>query len=861
MRSTFRVMVPLALGLALSARAQDAASQVFTLEDREVDEALERAKTLERQGTFAAAGEEYAKLEVLLEKKREKDPDQRIVTRVAPDVDRGVALVLRDRIRALPEEGLRSYRALVEAKAKIALEDALDAGDQDAVEAVAERFAATQAETRALEVTAELSFEQGDLARAERAARRLEREADEAGVAKRWAFVRLCAAVDRADAAAAADALATFVAKGGDADEKRIPADGALISAKEAVERARSAAGAAAEKPVDPARLARKVDLDAPELPPELADRIQRVAGAIPAFQQPVFDPETKLLLVCDEKTVRAVDISGGRRSWTYAPKRGNGEPGRLEAATIFPALGHGRIFATLHLNTPTKRVARPAAKPKKGEKAKKEDDEEEVVRNPDWRVVALERQNGKLLWDAAESQGFGDFARDAEWVSSPAQGDGQVFVTVQMRKGSDVRCYLVGIDAATGKTRFRAFLAPRLPYDFLGIGAPAAAPAVRDGRVYVATGLGAIACVDPARGQPVWIARYPTSPEKSQPDIVRGERRFRASAPLVRGKLVVVAPVDAQEVFALDPATGARRWSAPRGSAHVVGETPSGSVLVVSDRVLLLDRASGLCRFQGEALGGFAIAAPACFEKEAVVPLATALSRVSLEDGHVLGRLRYEEAGAEAGALAICGEGRIATASFARANVYEDATLLAASTRYLDGAGAALLKGESAARRGDLDEAVSQLDVAVRDAVSEDTLARARRLAFAVLAEQATRARAAGKRDAFLSACARALGHADQALHDARRAPGTPDTTELASKAATLRRLYADTLFEGTTETEWTKGARAPPRGAPAPSSARARPRRRGREARGGGGRAPPCRPGRPGARGGAARPGTWRG
>src|SRR5580704_13254672 len=102
MRSTLSLMVPLALGLALSAGAQEAGSQAFTFEDREVDEALERARSLERQGTFAAAGEEYAKLEMLLEKKREKDPDQRIVTRVAPDVDRGVALVLRERMRALP---------------------------------------------------------------------------------------------------------------------------------------------------------------------------------------------------------------------------------------------------------------------------------------------------------------------------------------------------------------------------------------------------------------------------------------------------------------------------------------------------------------------------------------------------------------------------------------------------------------------------------------------------------------------------------------------------------------------------------------------------------------------------------------
>src|SRR5580704_9241507 len=106
------LLAPLALGVALSARGQEASPQVFTFEDREVDDALDRARALERQGTFAAAGEEYAKLGVLLEKKRENAPDQRIVTRDGPDVDRGVALVVRERIRALPAEGLAAYRTL-----------------------------------------------------------------------------------------------------------------------------------------------------------------------------------------------------------------------------------------------------------------------------------------------------------------------------------------------------------------------------------------------------------------------------------------------------------------------------------------------------------------------------------------------------------------------------------------------------------------------------------------------------------------------------------------------------------------------------------------------------------------------------
>ncbi len=839
------LLAPLALGFVLSARGQEGSPQVFTLDDREVDDALDRAGSLERQGTFAEAGEEYAKLVDLLAKKREKDPDQRIVTRASSETDRGVAIVLRERLRALPEEGIQAYRALVDPKARVLLEDALDQSDEEAVEAAAERYPLSSAAARALQILGSQAFERGDLGRAGRVFARLERDSlrEVSGGAapadaRRWAFARLCAAAGRGDAGDAADALASFVAKGGNADEPRIPAGGKLLTAHEAVERARALAPAARPSAaVDPGRLERSLELDSPELPQDLADRLERVGGLVPAYQQPVFDAETGLLLVCDEKTVRAVDPSGHGGGWSFAITRDASEPGRLEVANVFPALGAGRVFATLHLNRPVKHVPRPAAAPganpgapnpgppgakgKKPRKADKDDDEDDVVRQPDWRVVALERKTGRLLWDAVDARSgsgagasrFEDFARDAEWVSSPCFADGQVFVSALARRGSDLRCYLVAMDAATGRVRWRAFLASRVPFDFLGIGSPPAAPVARGGLVYVATGLGAIACVDAARGDLAWLTRYPTSPERSQPEIVRAELRFRAASPLFLSNMLVVAPVDAQEVLALDPATGQRRWRAPRGQAHVVAGTPAGCLLLVSDRVLALDGASGLCRFESEPLGGAALAPPVCADKEALLPLPSALVRISLEDGKLLGRFRYEHAPLEAGALAPCGEGRVATASWARANVYGDRALVARAASSLDRAEGALLLGESAGRRGESAEAERQLELAIASGLPRDLAARARRLAFAVFAEHAAREKAAGHRDGFLTAAARALDHGDRALEDARRGAEGPgasnaETIELVQRSATLRRSLADALAQGTTVEAWTKAA-----------------------------------------------------
>jgi outer membrane protein assembly factor BamB len=819
MRMAARPVAPLLILLTSSsllvvaaARAQERPA-VFTQEDRDVDEAFGKAAALERQGLHSKAGEEYAKLENLLEKKREKDPDARIVVRTSELVDRGAAEVLHARLKALPDEGVATYRTLVDARARANFDAALDAGDADALEAIAERYSYSKVAPLALQALGDTALERGDFARAERAYARLERNASSPEMARRAAFQRLSTAAARGDAAAAADALASFTAKGGDPNARRIPSNGRLLSAAEAVDEARRASRALAPKPVDPGRLVASLELDSPELPEELASRLERVSGVVPAYQEPVFDIETGLVLVADQKTVRALDPERTGRGWRFSVAGATDEPGRLEVATERPAVGGGHVFATFFRNRPAIRVKRanPPAPPGAAKKKDKPqaDDEDEIRRQPDWRVVALDDRTGRFEWDAASDPRFEEFSREAEWVSAPLNAEGQVFVSVLARKGSDLRAYLVALDASTGKVRSRAFLASRSPYDFLGLGAPLPAPTFSAGRIYVASSIGVVACVEPARCEVEWLAHYASVPERSQPDVVKEERRFRARAPLAEGgSPVVVAPVDAEEILAFDAETGARVWSIPRGDARVLAEAPSGVVLVVSDRVVGFERKTGAARFLGERLPGRPVASPLVFPAEALVPLESALVRVSLEDGRLLARYRYEQPSLEAGALVAAGEGRIVTASWSRANVYEDRARTLDSTKNKDSGEAALVLGELAARRGEAETASRQL----AEAASDVTLAhsdrmRARRLAFAVLAEQAARARDEGRRGAFLESARAALDHAEHALGSAAALDAA--SAELARRAATLRRQYADVLSEGVAPDELVRAVR----------------------------------------------------
>ena len=116
-------------------------------------------------------------------------------------------------------------------------------------------------------------------------------------------------------------------------------------------------------------------------------------------------------------------------------------------------------------------------------------------------------------------------------------------------------------------------------------------------GRLYYSTHLGSIACLDPLSGATQWLVQYSTPSENLE--FPRPDRyRYRdLCGCLVTGGLVICAPQDAPEIFALDALTGELVWSTDDTSVadavQLLG-THGNSLLVSGDRLVWLDRQTG---------------------------------------------------------------------------------------------------------------------------------------------------------------------------------------------------------------------------------------------------------------------------
>lgn len=829
----------LAAVLALVVTAPPASGQhaATTARDPYLDDLLAKAAAAVRKGDHDEAVRLYLEVEAALEKQEKERPDARPTTEVGPGIDRSVGLYLRDEVAALPLDAQRRYRLTIDPRARRALDAALESGVPEAVEAVVARYPLASVTREAQRALVGLAFERGELGRALRACRALEQGAtpDEA---RRLAVLRIHAAAIRGDRREAEQALADFVARGGDPTRPR-PFGAGEARLDELVARvgARGPAGAVADG-FDPGARVRELTLAGAELPAALAERL----GAPTAALEPVPSPIEGALLVADGKSVWSLALAPRAPSWSFSYPLDEGEPGRVEAAVHRPAVGPGRVFATLHRNrpailppapAPAGEGAAPAGEgegapggegdepaPEGGEQggpppADEPPEPAPAVRRDDWRVVALDAATGALVWDAASDEAFGALARQAEWVSSPLFFEGAVYVLVLSRP-NDLEASLVRLDAASGAMRRRTFLASRPGYDYRGIGAPPAPPSASPlGDVVCATGLGVVAAVDPTLGELEWLTRYPAPPAGSEPTLVEAGRRFRATSPLAERGPIVVAPVDSAEALALDPATGRVVWRAPRGGARLCAAGPAGEVLLLGDRLLALDRLTGAVRLAGPALAHPISAPPAILGSELVAASDVGLVRLGLADGALLGTLRFTDPLREHGAaiaLPLADGGvLLATIGFERVNLYETfaARRAAIAHRYGGSPHEPYLLGVLHAGRGDVASAVHHLRRAVEGGLDQTTKLKARRVGVELLAPEALRLLAAGDEAGFRRAAEHALGF----LGGVGKTPeelGSRAERDLVLAAAPLLRAYADVLARSDDLEDGVRAARA---------------------------------------------------
>jgi outer membrane protein assembly factor BamB len=207
-------------------------------------------------------------------------------------------------------------------------------------------------------------------------------------------------------------------------------------------------------------------------------------------------------------------------------------------------------------------------------------------------RIVGLNlRREGLLTFRARPD--------DGEWsFDGTPVGDGRRLYVAMRHGGASPQAYVAAFDATSGSQLWRTSIGSAdTPAGGLGDEITHDLLTLAGGRIYFNTNLGLVAALDANSGEIAWLAKYPRWTGKSfMPGQSTPLHFDRDPSPcLVRDGLVIVAPSDTPDVFALDAETGKTLWvnSQMAEATQLLGVV--GQRLIVSgNRLASLDWRSG---------------------------------------------------------------------------------------------------------------------------------------------------------------------------------------------------------------------------------------------------------------------------
>ena len=211
-------------------------------------------------------------------------------------------------------------------------------------------------------------------------------------------------------------------------------------------------------------------------------------------------------------------------------------------------------------------------------------------------------RNKGQVIWRVAGSkiplkQPDGAMAPEFGSIEgSPAADADRVYLVLTL-PGVQTSTYVVALSAATGNVEWTRYLfdIPN-PFD-MQAAAQGAVPGhahhlltLADGNLYYQSDSGGIASIEARTGRLRWVTSYP----KRDPNATSLSRRDLNPVVFDHGTLYA-APVDSQQIYAIDAENGAMKWvSAPLPDVvHLVGAT-QGNLFATGDRVWTIDAATG---------------------------------------------------------------------------------------------------------------------------------------------------------------------------------------------------------------------------------------------------------------------------
>lgn len=321
---------------------------------------------------------------------------------------------------------------------------------------------------------------------------------------------------------------------------------------------------------------------------PRIAEDMHRVLNCFPVIHREV-------VYVNEQSGVRAFRLRDGGPAWNPTDETGTIFDCGIAADQLHPRDKHyGVIRGTLTIN-------RNRLFAKVGSAVSMGSNREDPLVRPEGYLVGLDlNAEGKLL------PGFPLRPDGPQWAfeGAPVIDGNQLYVG--MRRSDQVRshAYLACFALDTGQRNWRVLICsaetpgqgqwPELTHHLVTLD---------HGVIYYNTNAGAIAAVRAADGSIRWITTYPRMTFRAGDPAGAGSHFFRDLNPcLVHRGVIVVAPSDCQQIFALEAATGEILWSESSGKTqdvvHLLGV--SGDDLIVSgDYLYWLDVYNGRIRKQ----------------------------------------------------------------------------------------------------------------------------------------------------------------------------------------------------------------------------------------------------------------------
>ena len=197
-------------------------------------------------------------------------------------------------------------------------------------------------------------------------------------------------------------------------------------------------------------------------------------------------------------------------------------------------------------------------------------------------QIVVMDlRSEGRLLGDPIDPPG-----RDWAFEGAPLVQDGQLFIALRHRQQVRSALHVAAINLQTGRQIWRTQIASaESPKGGLVDEVTHSLLSLAEGKVYINSGLGAVACLESVNGNINWICTYPRQFERSSNLMSPRKHLFRDLSPcVVADGVVIAAPPDNGSIYCFDAFSGELRWqsdnSATPDAIHLLG--------IIGDRVVV---------------------------------------------------------------------------------------------------------------------------------------------------------------------------------------------------------------------------------------------------------------------------------